>query len=158
MASNAGPRRWFDEPTAETESPEALHGLRAQLDRVAEEKRRALADPGPSWRVWWFHHAAKWYVVLGLLIADLWLVTLGVETGGLAFALVALAGLLYLEFLLYRFLWYRPRDEGRRAVGAFRPTLVRPVRYGRWTPEADYVRSGGQLDADDDGAKLREFA
>ncbi len=158
MASDAGPRRWFDEPTTETETPEALHGLRTQLDRVAEEKRRALADPGPSWREWWFHHAAKWYVLLGLLIGDLWLVTLGVETGGLAFALVALIGLLYGEFLLYRFLWYRPRDEGRHAAGSFRPTFLRPVRYGRWTPEADYVRAGGQLDADDDGAKLHEFA
>ena len=49
---------------------------------------------------------------------------------------------IYLELLLYRFLWYRPDpEEGYRAT-AFRPTWLRPVRYGRWTPEAFRAREG----------------
>lgn len=156
MAARSGPSGGFGDSGPET--PEERAAVSERLDRVAEEKRRALAEPGPSWREWWFHDASKWYLLLVLLIGDLWLVTLGVESGGLLYALVALVGLLYVEFLLYRYLWYRPRAEEGRPRGAFRRTWLRPVRYGRWTPEADLVRAGGQLAPEEEGPDLREFA
>jgi hypothetical protein len=44
-------------------------------------------------------------------------------------------GALYLEFLLYEYLWRRPNLEKESKRGPFVRTWYRPVRYGIWTEE-----------------------
>jgi hypothetical protein len=41
--------------------------------------------------------------------------------------------------------------------GKFRPTWYRPVEYGRWTPEADLVRSGIGIYDRPEGPDPKEF-
>jgi hypothetical protein len=120
------------------EDPLQRQMLRDQLDRVAEEKRRALDDPGPTWREWALQSAAKWWIGLGFLIVDAWLIAGLYDLGVAAFVYVgSLALAFYAEFLVWRVLWYEPGDFRRK----FRRTWYRPVAYGRWTPEADYFRA-----------------
>ncbi len=116
---------------------------RIVLDQVAAEKKAALEDPGPSWREWVLHSAAKWYVGLGLLTLDGWVV------GDFLFYRIywpiapALVGALYLEFLLWQFLWYRPEMYRSRARRHWTSSFwIHPVPFGRWTPEADLARGG----------------
>lgn len=104
------------------------------------ERAEAAADPGPSWREWLYFEFLKVWIVLGFLIVDSWIAASWLGplnapglTGSLALAL-------YLEFLAYRYLWYRPDIE--RFERDFRPTWLRPVRVGRWTPEAWRLRAG----------------
>ena len=113
--------------------------LREQLDRVAEEKRRALQDPGPGWNEWFFQTAAKWWIGLGFLIVDAWLIVICLDLGSAVLLVPVLAAAFYTEFLLYRYLWYTPSEL--RGSHRFRRTWYRPVPYGRWTPAAEYFRS-----------------
>ncbi len=50
---------------------------------TASSKRngRALDDPGPSWREWFFQSAAKWWIGLVSLIVDAWVVVTFLEAG-----------------------------------------------------------------------------
>ena len=115
--------------------------LREQLDRVAEEKRRALEDPGPTWREWFLQTAAKWWLLLAFFVVDAWLLVVCLTLHGwtVVYGLTPLFVALYLEFLTYRFLWYSPLEVRRNR--RFQPTWYRPVPYGRWTPEAEYFRT-----------------
>jgi hypothetical protein len=151
-----GPKEPEEEPV--TDVAEERAAFRAQLDRVEEEKQRALHEPGPTWREWWFHSASKWYILLGFLVVDLWVVAYWVEVGNGVAGLLSVLALLYGEFLLYQFLWFRPDPEvrlGRRAP--FRPTWWRPVRYGRWTPEGEVARSRGGAAVEEEGPDVKEF-
>jgi hypothetical protein len=136
MAQGAAPP---EERSDTGDDPFQRRILREQLDRVAEEKRRALEDPGPSWREWALQSAAKWWIGLGLVIVDAWLIVECIDLGNGLLILPVLVLALYSEFLLYRFLWYEPSDVRRNR--RFQRTWYRPVAYGRWTPEADYVRT-----------------
>jgi hypothetical protein len=138
-------------------TPMDAAALRDQVDRVTEEKRRALAEPGPSWREWWFFHASKWYVVLGLLVVDVWVVGSWLEIGQVAAALISLPLLFYGDLLLYRYLYYRPDLEVRRRRPAFHRTWLRPVEFGRWTPEAELLRAGGTVAREGEGPNPEEF-
>ncbi len=155
MARLSKPKTWFE--PERVESAEEWARLEEQYDRVKEEKRRALADPGPGWREWWFRSASKWYIGLGLLIADAWIVTFWIEEGSVVAAFATLAVLLYLEFLLYQYLWYRPAPTVRADRAKFRPSWHRPVRFGRWTPEADLARIHPEALRAEDGPDLHEF-
>ncbi|MGA8542997.1 MAG: hypothetical protein WB947_05620 [Thermoplasmata archaeon] len=128
--------------------------LRDQLDRVVEEKRRALEDPGPSWREWFFQSAAKWWIGLVYLIVDAWVVVTFLEAGLYAETVPAVIVALYLEFLLYRYLWYSP--DLSRSRGRFHRTWIQPVPFGRWTPEADAARAHPSA-ASDAGPAPDEF-
>lgn len=133
------------------------------LPRIdAETRRRAIEDPGPTWREWFFYDFLKVWVALGFLIVDSWVATVWLDPfdpyGMAASLLVAL----YLEILAYRYLWYRPGEAGRSTRYVFVPlwsTRARggragevaersrrnwftPRPFGRWTPEADRVRLG----------------
>ncbi|MGI0071431.1 MAG: hypothetical protein ACRECT_05130 [Thermoplasmata archaeon] len=131
--------------------------LREQLERVAEEKRRALADPGPGWREWWFQNGARWWLGLGLLIVDAWIIVEGLDLGAWIALFPALVGAIYAEFLLWRFLWYVPSYDAPRRRGPFRATWTRPVQYGRWTPEGAAARAGPRSVGSDDGPRPEEF-
>ncbi|MCI4357924.1 MAG: hypothetical protein L3J95_01895 [Thermoplasmata archaeon] len=131
-----------------------------------EEKERALHDPGPPWRVWLASSFAKTYLGLGFLISD-----------GIIFAswlgpppnwpglVGSLALALYLEHLLWQYLWYHPRSYGDTpasfadrsgTTGAHAPPSepagsawgarlrrgLHPFPYGRWTETAERRRKG----------------
>jgi hypothetical protein len=146
-------------PAAPTEpapplSPEEWQQLSDQLDLVAEEKRRALADPGPSWREWWFYSASKWYLAVALFVLDAWLFGAALEASLFAVGLLAMVPTFYAEFVLWQYLY------SRTPVGAptrFRPTWSRPVRFGRWTAEGHAIRHGGMVIDENGGPDPRDF-
>ncbi|HEV2519666.1 MAG TPA: hypothetical protein VGX00_03480 [Thermoplasmata archaeon] len=131
-----------------------------------EEKQRALSDPGPGWKEWAMSSFAKTYLALGFLIADGILVASWIAPGPNLIGLLGSAALaLYLEYLLWQYLWYVPRaaSEGpadprlQGLVGsnpaansegdAERWTHVarrvfHPFPIGRWTAEARRIRQG----------------
>ncbi len=99
----------------------------------------ALSHPGLSWHDWFFFDAAKWWVGLVDLIVDAWIIAYWYDLSNFLGLGLSLAAALYGEFLLYRFLWYRPLEDApapRSPPGSLRARLLRPVPIGRWTPEA----------------------
>jgi hypothetical protein len=154
---NPPPPREDDEATEGSSDPYQRQILRDQLDRVAEEKRRALDDPGPSWHDWFYFDAAKWFVGLGFLIIDAWIIVTCLDAGVAIAVFPALVAALYLEFLGYQFLWYEPRPGGPRRRGPARRSWVRPVAQGRWTPEGVRAREHPSSAAPDQGPAPEEF-
>jgi len=139
-------------------TPEERAALVAQMDRVREEKQAALRAPGPTWREWFYYDAMKWWIGLGFLIVDVWIVGWWVEGAPFVAGLAALIFAIYLEFLGFRFLWYRPKETTACRRGAFRPSWTRPVEFGRWTPEFQLVRQGALVPGADEGPSPKEFA
>ncbi|MGD0250332.1 MAG: hypothetical protein ABSB97_05550 [Thermoplasmata archaeon] len=139
------------------ESPVERAALREQLDQVEAEKRQALLEPGPSWREWWYFSASKWYVGLGLLIIDSWVLGTWFELGSWTGATLSLIAAVYLEFLLYQYLYYRPHPDAERRRGRERLVWVHPVDFGRWTPEGQILRSGGRIPGVSDSPTAEEF-
>ncbi len=124
-----------------TSSEEAAE-YESERERIAEAKRRALADPGPSWRAWFLHDNSRWWIGLGFLIVDSWIFGYFVETGEILGLVPALVGAVFLEYLATLYLWHRPSDKDlERPRGQRRPWWS-PFPYGRWTPEADRARAG----------------
>lgn len=132
------------DPTREGD-PEDL--LVAYADRLELEKARAREAPGPPWREWFFYTGLKPWLVVGLLTIDAWIAAGWLEFGSYLGLIASLAVVVYLEFLLYRFLWYRPEPRKPRSGGDFRRTWSHPVPYGRWTEEAARVRAGVSLES-----------
>jgi len=130
-------------------------------DRVELEKARALAEPGPGWRTWFFQRALRAYYFLGVLIADAQVVVFWIELPNVSVSVLAvgavlsLVAALYLELLLYRYFWYRPRVDVSR-VRRFHRTWLRPCEYGRWTPEAD-LAAGEPIYPTGEGPNPKEF-
>jgi hypothetical protein len=135
MAYDPGPLQ------KEAYTPEEEVAYRDQLAQVIEEKKQALADPGPSWREWFFFSAMKVYLGLTFFIVDSWIIVTWLEAGSAAGAAVSTVAAVYLEFLCYRWLWTRPRLD-RPVRASFRPSWHTPVQFGRWTPEAELFRAG----------------
>ncbi len=138
-------------------TPEEEAAYRTGLERVQEEKQAALRHPGPSWREWFFFDAMKWWLGIVFLIVDAWIATSwiggGNDTAGNALGLAAsLAGALYLEVLLYRYLWRRPVDRDMIGRSGFRPSWKALREVGRWTPEASFVASRRARQGIDEGA------
>jgi hypothetical protein len=146
-----GASGWREERT-----PEEEVAYRDRLEEVVEEKRRALEDPGPPWKEWFLFDGAKWWVGLGFLIADVWIISGGLEVGSLLLALAPLVPATYLQLLAWRYLWYRPH-ESRLHRHDFQRTWFRPVEFGRWTPEGAVVRAGGHVISGPQGPNPREF-
>ena len=107
-----------------------------------ETREQAVAEPGASWREFLYFELAKVWIVLGLFIVDSWILVYWTQPLNVGALLLSLAGAFYLEFLLYRVLWYRPNPEEGYLARVFKPTWFRPVRFGRWTPEAWRAREG----------------
>ncbi len=137
-------------------SPEEDIAFRDRVEKVAEEKRQALKDPGPTWREWFFFEATKWWIGLGLFILDIWIVIGWAEAGSLLLGLGILAVALYLEFLLARYLWHRPAEHRARR-GTFHPTWYLPVEVGIWTPEAAELRAGRPVTGLTEDPRPEEF-
>jgi hypothetical protein len=141
-----GQTRWF-----------GLPGHRDLPPEVREEMDRAREDPGPTWREWFFFHAAKWWIGLGFLIVDTWIVVSAIQIG-LALSLVILAVALYLEVLTWQVLWHRPDSLSVRDSDENRLWWIRPMAVGRWTPEAEEIRQGLRLSGSaETGPDPKEF-
>jgi hypothetical protein len=114
------------------------------VTRTREEldKHRALQEPGLPWREWVLYRAVPWWLGIALLIPDASIVVTWIELDNVIGLVLSLGAALYLEFLLYRYLWYRPDPYGKRRRGPFRPSWTRPVEFGRWTPEGEAQRRG----------------
>jgi len=151
------PPKSLDEMT-----PEQEEALEAHLQRVHDEKREALKDPGPGWKEWFLYRGAKAYVILGFLIVDAWVVAWFIPFTWIGAILIGplFAAILYIEAIAYLYLWYRPSSDAyrsQRRKGQFVPTWIRPVPFGRWTPEAADVRSGRLPLPADGGPEPSEF-
>ncbi len=130
---------------------------RAQLDRVAQEKQAALAEPGLSWHDWLYFSAFKWWLAITLIVVDGWIVGYWIEVPNVYGLVASLALALYLEFVLYQYLWYRPEPRERAPKGGFRPSWHRPVEFGRWTPERRLAAEGHPAYDPSGGPDPREF-
>jgi hypothetical protein len=146
-------------PTPEDDSdltPEEREAYLHAIERIREDQLRALRDPGPSWREWFYFDAMKWFLGLVYLILDSWIfvgwvTTLGFTPAGEAGLIVSLLGALYLEVLFYRYLWRRPHEQ-EDGVGPFRPGWRALREWGRWTPEEEMYRAGKLPRAPADGS------
>jgi hypothetical protein len=116
-------------PEFDEESP----GPRLRPNKA--ERERAVADPGPPWKEWFYFSFLKVWIGLGFLIVDAMVAGAFAEVRQYVGLVVARAAVVYLEFLAYRYLWTRPGPEEERFT-PYRPSWHRPVRFGRWTPEA----------------------
>jgi hypothetical protein len=149
--------RWKTESAEDAElTPEEREQYSRAVDRVREDQLRALRDPGPTWREWWYYDGMKWWVGLLYLILDSWIGVgwidwAGYVAWGTAGLFVSLAGALYLEILFYRYLWRRPQEEASQ-TGPFRPGWTALREFGRWTPEEAAVRAGKIRRAPTDGS------
>jgi len=146
-----------DADPEEEVSPEERQALVEQMDRVRQQKLEALRAPGLGWRDWFYFDALKWWIGLAFFIVDVWIVSWWLEGAPAILGIATLIGGVYLEFLTFRFLWYRPRDDTPRPRGRFRATWSRPVEFGRWTPEWRLVREGRLLPGGEEGPSPKEF-
>ncbi|HXY46680.1 MAG TPA: hypothetical protein VEK13_02130 [Thermoplasmata archaeon] len=107
-------------------------------------RRRALEDPGASWKEWLYFTAFKWWMAIAFLIVDSWIVTIFLVARSWIPLAASTVAALYLEYLLYGYLWHRPDAMRPPAPRRFRWP---PFEVGRWTPEGFRLRSGqGPLD------------
>ncbi|MCI4347212.1 MAG: hypothetical protein L3J97_01165 [Thermoplasmata archaeon] len=100
----------------------------------------AIEEPGASWREYVYLSLAKAWVILGFGVGDAWIIASWLQPPNFGALGLSLVGAIYLEFLLFRFLWYVPGPDESASTGPFRPSWTRPVRFGRWTPEAGRLR------------------
>ncbi len=117
-------------------------------EEIDEEERRRLLDrereaalrvPGPPWKEWLFLVAFRWWLGLGLLIVDAWIAAGWIEVGGWLPLVGSLAAALYLEYLLYQYLWH-PYDA--ELGDRFHPTWRTPFRVGRWSLDREKLLRG----------------
>jgi hypothetical protein len=109
-------------------------------------RRWLVSLPGPTWREWFYTSFAKTYALLGLFIADA-IVLAGWLQSRYYLGSLTLLPMLYVEFLLYQYLWHEPsaaeqRSRSTRLGAAGGRAWVHPVPYGRWSATARDVRDG----------------
>jgi hypothetical protein len=137
--------------TPDDESNATSYGFRLP---AGPERTAALRDPGPSWKEWLYGEAIKWWLGIVLLIVDSWIAVGWAEAGGWLELGASLVAALYLEFLLYQYLWH-PYDPSRR--GAFRPSWRRPFEVGRWSPDRPQVLEAARRGLRGDEPDPRHF-
>ena len=124
--------------------------------REKAERRRALEDPGATWKEWLYFTAFKWWLAVVFLILDSWIITIFLIPHDWLALVGATAAAVYSEYLLYGYLWRRPDPD--------RPGALQRGRWppwgeiGRWTPEGFRQRTGQPVDlAADPAPDPREF-
>ena len=134
-------------------------GTQELLDNVEEEKRRAREEPGLSWRDWLYFSGFRWWSVIAFLVLDSWVAVEWISLGIYLAIAPSLLLAAYAEFLLYQVLWYRPELPlpRRRPGERFRPSWVRPVEVGRWTPEKALLDRGAVTGLPPDAIDPNEF-
>ena len=122
----------------------------SEVDHRDPQVRRWLIDrPGPTWREWFYGPFAKTYLLLGLFIGDAIVLAYWLEPANLLGLVGSLLPLLYLEFLLYQYLWYDPEPEPehrsrstRRHASETPSRWLHPFAMGRWSATAARRRAG----------------
>ncbi|HEV2428476.1 MAG TPA: hypothetical protein VGV64_01335 [Thermoplasmata archaeon] len=151
-----------------------------------EERKKALEDPGVSWKQWFYQSFAKVYLGLAFLIVDAIVAGTFLEPpANLAALVVSVALALYLEYVAYQYLWFDPEPgwvsahrpaprsppepaaprgfvpSGSRAMRppiAYRRTWLHPFPFGRWTEAGvRYRRGQTPYPADYGGPDPNEF-
>jgi hypothetical protein len=144
------------EPEGSDESESFASRSRA-ADEFEREKQEAIAEPGPPWKEWFLFSGAKTWVVLGFFIIDSWIVASWLSPPNLLAMGLSLAGAIYVEFLLYSYLWERWNPErGARATKPFHPNFRRLREVGRWTPEGSRAKRDGKTPQQSTGGPRRE--
>ncbi len=133
MSSN-WPRTSADTDVEKGEA--ADQGFRSDVDH---EREAALRAPGPSWSDWLYSQAIRWWLGIALLIVDTWIAAGWIEIGAWIPLAVSLVAALYLEYLLFQYLWH-PYDPELR--GRFRRSWHTPVEVGRWAPDRERALRG----------------
>jgi hypothetical protein len=108
-----------------------------QPPATEDERKAAIADPGVPWRDWFYFSFLKPWVAVGFLTVDALIAGAAAEAHSALGGGLGLVAAVYLEFLAYRVLWTRP-DVAEERTTPFQRSWYRPVRIGRWTPEAWY--------------------
>ena len=120
------------------------------------ERRRLIAEPGLPWKEWALGTGLKPWMGLLFLILDGWTLISIIEVGR-PWALVlvgpVMVPVIYLNYLLWQFLWRRP-SEGARPVD-FRRTWLHPFYLGRWDPGYREYREGSY--SNESSVDAREF-
>ena len=121
----------------------------ADLDHKDPKVRQWLIDhPGPSWREWFFQSFAKTYTLLGLFIGDAIVAAYWLEPANFLGLAASLFVLVFLEYLLYQYLWFEPaaghphQSRSIRAASVGGRPWMHPFPYGRWSGAAQRVREG----------------
>ncbi len=125
-----------DTNDSEPYAPKSISRL-GEISR--EEREAAVRESGPPWKEWLFSVALKWWMGLLWLILDAWIVAGWIEVGGWLELAASLAAAVFLEYLLYQYLWH-PYDPEFR--GRFRRSLGTPFEVGRWVPERSDILAG----------------
>jgi hypothetical protein len=107
-----------------------------------EIRRKALLEPGPTWREWFVTDFLKVWIALSFLIIDTFIAATWLKPFNPGLLLITLGTAFYLEFLAYRVLWYDPAPIGRSIRQTFKPDWLHPVPYGRWSPPGERARKG----------------
>ena len=135
MATNPG------DPSAQAPAPKYRNaGYLPKLEGPLREQ--ALKDTGPTWGEWLVGPFAKVWVALGLFVVDSWIFVVWAVPINVAGLVLSLLAAVYLEFLLWRFLWYAPDREDDLRNLPFKPRWDRLTRFGRWTPQSSRLRAG----------------
>lgn len=131
-------------------------GLFGRPRPTEEERLQALEDPGVPWRDWFYFSFLKVWVCLGFLILDGLVAGAFAESRNFVGLFVALLIAVYLEFVLFQYLWIRPGPDDLRA-STFAPSWYRPARVGRWTPETFYPERFRMAKPSETGPDPNEF-
>jgi hypothetical protein len=126
---------------------------------TGEERRRAIEEPGPSWKRWALDTGLKPWVALGFLILDggvfLTLYGSGTEWGYILSG-PTVAGALFLNYLAWQYLWHEPRDG--ESPARFRRTLLHPFYMGRFNERyADWKANRLDPRETESGVDARDF-
>ena len=121
-----------------------LGKLKDEIGLSPEERQRVIGDPGPPWREWFLTTGLKpWIVLLLLIFESLGIVSVIEALSGLEVALTLgpLIFMLYIDILLWNFLWRVPSmDEWK--TGEFKNSWWQPFKIGRWTLEYEMWKAG----------------
>jgi hypothetical protein len=107
-----------------------------------EQRKKALQEPGPSWREYAQRELLRWWFGLAVLIFDGWIIAAFLLPLDLPLMLSLLALATYLELLGWRLLWYEPHPETPWRSSFLHSRWFYPVAFGRWSKAAENARAG----------------
>jgi hypothetical protein len=152
--------------TASSPAPDLADADWSEVDHTDPKVRKWLVDhPGAPWSEWFYRSFAKTYGVTGLFVGDAIVVAFWLEVPSLIGLFATLLPLLYLEYVLYQYLWYEPGVEHSHRSRSTRETSTEPRRpwvhpfpFGRWSSTGLLIRQGLEpIPTGDAGPDPREF-